>query len=76
MGVSFPLLSRLPKRVGIAVVQEARIEQVLESLRDLTSPRALIARRSGPAPGIVAASAASTMADAIGFISRRISGIL
>ena len=30
--------------VGIAVVQEARTERVLESLRDLTSPRALVIR--------------------------------
>ena len=30
--------------VGIAIVQEARTERVLESLRDLTSPRALIIR--------------------------------
>ncbi|HWB50664.1 MAG TPA: cation-translocating P-type ATPase [Stellaceae bacterium] len=30
--------------VGIAVVQEARTERVLESLRDLTSPRALVVR--------------------------------
>jgi Ca2+-transporting ATPase len=28
--------------VGIAVVQEARTEHVLENLRDLTSPRALV----------------------------------
>jgi Ca2+-transporting ATPase len=30
--------------VGIAVVQEARTERVLDSLRDLTSPRALVIR--------------------------------
>ncbi|MGA2491946.1 MAG: cation-translocating P-type ATPase [Roseiarcus sp.] len=30
--------------VGIAIVQEARTERVLESLRDLTSPRALVIR--------------------------------
>ena len=30
--------------VGIALVQEARTERVLESLRDLTSPRALVIR--------------------------------
>ncbi len=30
--------------VGIAVVQEVRTERVLESLRDLTSPRALVVR--------------------------------
>ncbi len=30
--------------VGIAVIQEARTERVLESLRDLTSPRALVIR--------------------------------
>jgi Ca2+-transporting ATPase len=30
--------------VGIAVVQEARTERVLEGLRDLTSPRALVVR--------------------------------
>jgi Ca2+-transporting ATPase len=30
--------------VGIAVVQEVRTERVLESLRDLTSPRALVIR--------------------------------
>lgn len=32
--------------VGIAVIQEARTERVLESLRDLTSPRALVVRDS------------------------------
>ena len=32
--------------VLIAVVQEARTERVLESLRDLTSPRALVIRGS------------------------------
>ena len=30
--------------VGITVVQEARTERVLEALRDLTSPRALVIR--------------------------------
>ena len=30
--------------VGIAVIQQARTERVLESLRDLTSPRALVIR--------------------------------
>ena len=30
--------------VGITVVQETRTERVLESLRDLTSPRALVIR--------------------------------
>jgi len=30
--------------VGIAIIQEARTERVLESLRDLTSPRALVVR--------------------------------
>ena len=30
--------------MGIAIVQEARTERVLESLRDLTSPRALVIR--------------------------------
>ena len=35
--------------VGITVVQEARTERVLEALRDLTSPRALVIR-DGAAP--------------------------
>jgi len=34
--------------VGIAVIQESRSEKVLDALRELTSPRALVVRDGGP----------------------------
>src|SRR5690606_26357160 len=38
------LLAFASRSVGIAIVQESRSERVLEALRDLTSPRALVIR--------------------------------
>ena len=42
------LLSFATMSVAITVVQESRTERVLEALRDLTSPRALVIRDGGP----------------------------
>ena len=42
------LLAFATMSVGITVIQEARTERVLEALRDLTSPRALVVRDGEP----------------------------
>ena len=42
LGVILPAFAILS--IAITVVQEARMERVLEALRDLTSPRALVIR--------------------------------
>src|SRR3569623_431740 len=44
LGEAVLLLAFAAIAIGITIVQEARTERVLESLRDLTSPRALVIR--------------------------------
>jgi len=48
--------------IGVTVVQEARTERVLEALRDLTSPRALVIR-DGDSPHPVRKAAVDLISD-------------
>jgi hypothetical protein len=52
LGEALILVGSAVTTVGIAVIQEHRTERVLEALRDLTSPRALVVRDTASSGGL------------------------